>query len=535
MDLTTLLTGGALVGVLAGFWTKIKTWLLFLVSLAIEDVEIINVEMSQIVLDYLLAECKRSGLYSRSFLSARAFNVDNGDRYTSLAVEALGRSSMMFWYCRRPLILVRSTSQPKKSNTAEPVALGDSQAANVSCAIRFIRGTVDVDKLLKSAIALYRQSEFSDCSAGDFFHERNDIVQGRFFIRYHRASSSERMSGKQQSEIASSGGRNISDGIPMPYAFLRGDWINSPCLRLVRNGEEKYTSCLRTQGGNLERLYYPDEVLELIDEMKHWLTTRAWHKEKRIPWKRGWLCHGIPGTGKTALVRAFAQDLDLPVHVFELAGMSNADFISAWQHVKANTPCIALLEDFDNIFHGRRNITASTFGSSFFGPLPRRRRGVSRIQLPTNLGSPVDGTASSDDVDEDEDRDDFNPSSFNLTFDTVLNTLDGIERSDGIFTVITTNDLTKIDPALGICDKSEGLESTMSTRPGRIDRVIHLTHMLPEHKVKMAQWILSEFPDVCKEVCDNALANPNVKETPAQFQERCSRLALREKFKLRKD
>jgi len=37
-----------------------------------------------------------------------------------------------------------------------------------------------------------------------------------------------------------------------------------------------------------------------------------------------------------------------------------------------------------------------------------------------------------------------------LTFDCLLNCLDGVERADGIFTVITTNDLSKIDPALGL-------------------------------------------------------------------------------------
>ena len=36
-----------------------------------------------------------------------------------------------------------------------------------------------------------------------------------------------------------------------------------------------------------------------------------------------------------------------------------------------------------------------------------------------------------------------------LTFDCLLNCLDGVERSDGIFTIITTNDIAKVDPALG--------------------------------------------------------------------------------------
>ena len=66
--------------------------------------------------------------------------------------------------------------------------------------------------------------------------------------------------------------------------------------------------------------------------------------------------YGPPGTGKTALVRAFAEDLDLPIYVFSLAQMSNGTLMDCWKNLQLNIPCIALIEDIDNIFDGRKNI-----------------------------------------------------------------------------------------------------------------------------------------------------------------------------------
>ena len=54
-----------------------------------------------------------------------------------------------------------------------------------------------------------------------------------------------------------------------------------------------------------------------------------------------------------------------------------------------------------------------------------------------------------------------------LTFDCLLNCLDGVERTDGIFTIVTTNDISKVDPALGQPRKlPDGTTEFISTRPG---------------------------------------------------------------------
>lgn len=135
-------------------------------------------------------------------------------------------------------------------------------------------------------------------------------------------------------------------------------------------------------------------------------------------WRRGHLLYGTPGTGKTALVRAIAQEADFPVYAFDLSTLGNEEFRHAWNDMQESAPCIALIEDIDGVFHGRENVLAQQ-----------------------------EGMRSS------------------LTFDCLLNAIGGIETADGVFLVITTNKPDLLDEALG---KPTGTGT--STRPGRLDR-----------------------------------------------------------------
>jgi SpoVK/Ycf46/Vps4 family AAA+-type ATPase len=198
------------------------------------------------------------------------------------------------------------------------------------------------------------------------------------------------------------------------------------------------------------------------------------------------------------LARAFAEDLNMPIYVFNLAEMSNHDLIKTWKTMQVNVPCIALIEDIDNIFHGRKNVARKGMMPFVMG---RKRRGDDGDDAPAPLTP--------------------------LTFDCLLNCLDGVERADGIFTIITTNDITKVDPALGQPRQGpDGAVEFISTRPGRIDKAVELLHMEPGDKKLMACRILGDYQGEYRTMLDFIDRYPDLKETPAQFQERCAQVAL---------
>src|SRR5262245_25038050 len=235
-------------------------------------------------------------------------------------------------------------------------------------------------------------------------------------------------------------------------------WDQQGYYRLLGITPEQLGKAPLSKGRALDNLIFPQRVKDLIHEIELWRTSRDWYTDKGISWKRGWLLYGPPGTGKTALARAFAEDLNMPIYVFNLAEMSNAELMKTWGEMQVNVPCIALMEDIDNVFHGRENVV--------------RRSGLMPLMLPTPK---KEG--------DDTPRNPFAP----LTFDCRFNCLDGVERSDGIFTIVTTNDISKVDPALGQPRKlPDGTVEFISTRPGRIDKAVELSFMERGDKKIMA-------------------------------------------------
>src|SRR5262249_26381415 len=154
-------------------------------------------------------------------------------------------------------------------------------------------------------------------------------------------------------------------------------------------------------------------------------------------------------------------------------------------------------EDIDNVFHGRENVA--------------RKNGMMGMLLPPKK----------------KDDDASQPPLTPLTFDCLLNCLDGIERSDGVFTIITTNAVDKIDSALGQPRKlPDGTLRSISTRPGRMKRAIELTYMEAPDKKRLARRILGAYPEEYQSMLDFIERYPDLQETPAQFQERCGQIAL---------
>lgn len=114
-----------------------------------------------------------------------------------------------------------------------------------------------------------------------------------------------------------------------------------------------------------------------------------------LPWHRGFLFHGPPGTGKTSAAKALAAWYGLDVHYIPLAAVKDDNTLLAL--MAAITPrSMLLLEDID-IVHGTRT------------------------------------------------RDDTEPG---VTLSGLLNALDGLLTPHGLLTVMTTNDPTDLDPAL---------------------------------------------------------------------------------------
>lgn len=217
----------------------------------------------------------------------------------------------------------------------------------------------------------------------------------------------------------------------------------------------------------IDRLSLTPTVERSVAEIRRWFESKDWYADRQIPWRFGLGLRGPPGTGKSSLVKAIGQTLKIPIFLMDIATMDNQEFHEGYQRALSSAPCIVLIEDIDAVFHGRTNVVAE------------KGQG--------------------------------------LTFDCLLNTISGVESSDGVLLIVTTNNPEHVDPALGVPQPG-----SMSTRPGRIDRAVEMPVLTAEGRRKLARRILSG----CHESWVEHLVEAGDFDTGAQFEDRCATAAL---------
>ena len=151
---------------------------------------------------------------------------------------------------------------------------------------------------------------------------------------------------------------------------------------------------------------------KIRDDVKEFLHARAWYLDRGIPYRRGYLLHGPPGTGKTSFVQALAGHLDFNIAMLSLSQRGLTDDLLNQLLLDVPARSIVLLEDADAAFTNRKQ-------------------------------RDVDGYTGA-----------------NVTYSGLLNALDGVASAEERIIFMTTNHIDRLDDAL--------------IRPGRVDMAVCL-------------------------------------------------------------
>ncbi|KAF8966254.1 P-loop containing nucleoside triphosphate hydrolase protein [Flammula alnicola] len=172
----------------------------------------------------------------------------------------------------------------------------------------------------------------------------------------------------------------------------------------------------------------------LIDDARDFLESKSWYSARGIPFRRGYLLYGAPGSGKTSIIHSLAGELGLDVYVISLSRMGLDDTSLGELISELPEKCIALMEDIDAAFS--QTLNREPDNEEEEKPGKPKKEGRSN-QPPA-------------------------PSTSRITLSGLLNALDGVGAQEGRILFATTNKYSSLDPAL--------------CRPGRMD--IHIEFKL---------------------------------------------------------
>ncbi|KAI1077993.1 P-loop containing nucleoside triphosphate hydrolase protein [Whalleya microplaca] len=175
---------------------------------------------------------------------------------------------------------------------------------------------------------------------------------------------------------------------------------------------------------HLSSVHLDEEVkASLVEDLRNYLDpkTQKYYSSRGIPYRRGYLLHGPPGTGKTSLSLALAGQFELDLYILDMGTVTNDGYL---EMMFAQLPpyCLLLLEDIDAVGMKRK-------------PSDEKIK-----EQPCSLSA-------------------------------LLNALDGVASQEGRVVLMTSNLPDELDEAL--------------LRPGRVDRKIYLGHINREGAEQM--------------------------------------------------
>jgi hypothetical protein len=87
-------------------------------------------------------------------------------------------------------------------------------------------------------------------------------------------------------------------------------------------------------------------------DFEHFLERRSWFRERRVPWRRGYLLHGPPGNGKTSVVRAMACQPSVSAFTINFASdyVDDSTVTQLFTAAAEHAPGLVILEELDRAF-----------------------------------------------------------------------------------------------------------------------------------------------------------------------------------------
>jgi len=188
--------------------------------------------------------------------------------------------------------------------------------------------------------------------------------------------------------------KHISDFILKSRNFCEPTGNEKVVCRTLKNSS--WTVLSKLPKRSMDTIFLDSVKNNIIDDIQDFLDSEDDYIRFGQPYKRNYLLHGPPGTGKTSLIFSIASKFDLDISIISFdPKLDDSSLLKAISNLHED--CILLLEDIDTLF----------------------------IERKKNIDS-----------------------CSNVSLSCILNILDGVGRKHKMITFITTNYIDKLDDAL---------------------------------------------------------------------------------------
>ena len=210
------------------------------------------------------------------------------------------------------------------------------------------------------------------------------------------------------------------------YTHSKGEWKNVPS----NNFRKMETIVLKN---NLKN--------KVKEDLDLFLNSEDWYKERDIPYYRGYLFYGEPGTGKTSMIKAMSLYAKRHIHYLMLSEIqSDTELIELLKKVDYKST-ILVIEDIDAM-------TSVVKSRESHLPIVDSDNELDNKSIKSNK-------SIKDNKDYKDNKDNKDNIKSNLTLSGLLNVLDGVFGSHGRILIMTSNHPEQLDKALlrpGRCD-----------------------------------------------------------------------------------
>ena len=209
----------------------------------------------------------------------------------------------------------------------------------------------------------------------------------------------------------------------------------------------------------LETVLLPDDKKEFfLSDIENFLHSKEHYENLGVPYKKSYLLHGPPGNGKTSLAKSLASYFKKDIYYVNISNIDERNINNLF--AKISSDAVILIEDIDSYYDGRTPI------------------GDNKV-----------------------------------SFSSLLNCLDGMFSAEGVITIITTNHIEKLDPALirsGRCDVKIKIEKPTKDQIEKYLQFVYGEEITFKNFNEDANYNMSDIVNVCLKEKDSDIARHRI-------------------------